>query len=74
MIDFAKAITAGKEDEIKKAQSVIVKRLIVGVIVFFIFVIVKLVVRIADENIFCGYIICFAFCAEPFDGLGGHSV
>ena len=49
-IDLIKAITAGKEDEIKKAQGIVIKRLITGAIVFFIFVIIKLVVNIVEEN------------------------
>ena len=49
-IDLIKAVTAGKEDEIKKAQGVIVKRIITGAIVFFVFAFVKLLVRIVDNN------------------------
>ena len=50
MIDLVKATTAGKEDEIKKAQGVIIKRLIAGALVFFIFAIVKLLISIVDKN------------------------
>lgn len=42
-IDLMKAVMAGKEDEIKKAQSTFVKRAIAAVIVFFIPLIVNLV-------------------------------
>lgn len=42
MMDMFKAMTAGKEDEIKKAQGLFVKRLIAGVLVFLVFVIVEL--------------------------------
>ena len=41
-IDFVKAISSQKEDDIKKAQGMFIKRLIMGALVFFIFVIVKL--------------------------------
>ena len=50
MIDLIKAITAGKEDELKKAQMVVVKRLILGVLVFFVFVLVKLIVGVVEKN------------------------
>ena len=50
MIDLIKAITAGKEDEIKKSQSIFIRRLITGVLVFFILSIVKLVVYVAADD------------------------
>ena len=51
MIDLLKAVIASKEDEIKKAQMVFVKRLIAGALVFFVFVIVKMVVSfVADDS------------------------
>ena len=43
MIELGKAITAQKEDEIKKAQSSFLKKLILAVIVFLVFSAVKLV-------------------------------
>ena len=50
MIDLMKAVIAGKEDEIKKNQMVFVKRLIAAAIVFFVFVIVKLLVSFVAED------------------------
>ena len=51
MIDLVKAVIAGKEDEIKKNQMTFVKRLIAAAIVFFVFVIVKLLVSfVADDS------------------------
>ena len=50
MIDLMKAVIAGKEDEIKKNQMTFVKRLIAAAIVFFVFVIVKLVVSFVADN------------------------
>lgn len=50
MIDLVKAVTAGKEDEIKKAQSVFIRRLIMGLLVFFVIVIVQTVVRFASNK------------------------
>ena len=49
-IDLGKAITAGKEDEIKKAQSGFIKKLIVGVLVFLVLTIVEFVVGFAGGN------------------------
>ena len=47
-LDFARAVVAGKEDEMKKAQATFVKRLIAGVAVFFAPVIVSLIMQLAD--------------------------
>lgn len=51
MIDLMKAVIAGKEDEIKKNQMTFVKRLIAAAIVFFVFVIVKMLISfVADDS------------------------
>ena len=50
MIDFMKSVTAAKEDEIKKGQQTFIKRLIAGVLVFFVIQIVQLVVRFASNS------------------------
>ena len=47
MIDLFKGITAGKEDEIKKAQQMFIKRLISAALVFFVVAIVKTVIGLA---------------------------
>ena len=49
-IDFIKAVIAQKDDEIKKGQQVFIKRLITGIIVFFVFAIVKIVISFAADN------------------------
>lgn len=49
-IDFLKAVTASKEDEIKKGQQTFIKRLIAAALVFFITAIVRLVVSFATGN------------------------
>ena len=49
MIDLIKAVVAGKEDEIKKAQGVFVKRLIAGALVFFVIAIVKLLISLTGD-------------------------
>ena len=50
MLDLAKGVIAGKEDEIKKGQQVFIKRLIAGVIVFFIITIVQLVMGVISSE------------------------
>ena len=47
MLDLFKAITAQKEDEIKKGQQMFIKRLISAAIVFFVIAIVKIIVSFA---------------------------
>lgn len=47
-LDFAKAVLAGKEDNMKKAQSTFVKRVIAGVVVFFIPTLVDIIMGLAD--------------------------
>lgn len=49
-IDFVKAVVAGKEDEIKKNTSTFVKRLITGVIVFFVLALVKFVTNLIKTD------------------------
>ena len=49
-LDFLKAVTASKEDEIKKGQQTFIKRAIAAVLVFFIVQIVQLIVRFAAGN------------------------
>lgn len=46
-IDFLKAVIAQKEDEIKKGQQTFIKRLIAGIIVFFVIAVVKLIISFA---------------------------
>ena len=49
-IDLLKGVVAQKEDEIKKGQKILIKRLIVAALIFFIVVIVKFVVSIVADN------------------------
>lgn len=61
-MDFAKAIFAGKEDEMKKAQDKFMKRIAIGIGVFLVPTILKLILTVANgiwSNIspdFCGII------------------
>lgn len=52
-IDLFKGVYAQKEDEIKKGQQTFIKRLIAGVLVFFVYAIVKLLISAVagDENV-----------------------
>lgn len=51
IIDLVKAITAGKEDEIKKAQGSLLKKAITAALVFFVITIVQFVMlRVADDS------------------------
>ena len=43
-MDLLKGVIAQKEDEIKKGQQTFIKRLIAGVLVFFVYAIVKLII------------------------------
>ena len=51
MIDLAKALTSSKEDEIKKAQSGLLRKAVVAVIVFLIFSLVKFVFGFASADL-----------------------
>ena len=53
-MDLIKGITAGKEDEIKKGQQILIKRIIAGALVFFVFAVVQFLISLvagsADER------------------------
>lgn len=49
-LDLFKGITANKEDEMKKGQQMFIKRLIAAALIFFVFVIVKVVVSFVVEG------------------------
>ena len=48
MIDLAKAVIASKEDEMKKAQSTFIKRLIVGLAFFLLPIFIDIIMWLAD--------------------------
>lgn len=50
MMDLVKAVMGQKEDEIKKGQQTLVKRIIAAAIVFFVMVAVRFVVSLVDDN------------------------
>ena len=47
-IDFAKAVTSSKDDEIRKASKSLVIRIIIGALIFFIPKVIDIVVKIVD--------------------------
>lgn len=51
MMDLFKAMTAQKEDEIKKAQGLLIKRIVAGVLVYLVFIIVELVFNLMGDAI-----------------------
>ncbi len=50
MIDMGKAITQQKEDEIKKAQTLLVKKAVAAALVFLMFSLVSLLLGIVGNN------------------------
>jgi len=60
MLDLGKAVMAGKEDDIKKAQSLLLKRVIAGVAVFFVGLLVGVIMGMVP-----GYKNCNITYAEP---------
>jgi len=48
MLDLGKAVVASKEDEIKNAQKMLIKRAIYAVAIFFVVLIVQLVFGLLD--------------------------
>ncbi len=46
MLDLGKAVIAQKDDEIKKGQQTLIKRIIAAAIVFFVFTIVSVMVNL----------------------------
>ena len=49
-MDLFKAVTAGKEDEMQKSKKILIKRLIVASIVFFLIVITRFIVSVAASK------------------------
>lgn len=57
-LDLFKAVIAGKEDEMKKAQRTLVKRVIIGVLVFLVPVLINVIMWLADIVWSGGYTHC----------------
>lgn len=51
MLDLLKGVMASKEDEIKKGQNILIKRIITAVMIFFVWSLVQLLISfVADDN------------------------
>jgi len=50
LIDLGKAVIAGKEDEMKKAQGTFIKRCVYALVVFLIFVIIEFVFGLVGQK------------------------
>ena len=59
MIDFAKSVIAGNEDEMKKSQAKFINRIIAGIIVFFVIAIVQFLFNILGDNDVFSCFSCF---------------
>ena len=74
--DLVKGLIAQKEDEIKKGQQTLIKRLIAGVIVFFVIALVKLLISAVagDDDIWscaCQFISDNCASSEPVENNNG---
>ena len=49
-IDLAKAVVAGKEDEMKKAQNTFIRRLVYAIAVFLVVTLVSFVIGVVAKN------------------------
>jgi hypothetical protein len=49
MVDLGKAVVAQKEDEIKKAQGLLVKKVISAVMVFLLFTLIQFAINLVDN-------------------------
>jgi len=50
MVDLGKAVVAQKEDEIKKAQGLLIKKVIAAVLVFLLFMLIKYAINLVDKG------------------------
>lgn len=50
MLDMGKAVVAAKEDDIKKGQQTLIKRVIAGLIVFFVIQLVQLLIGFVSDK------------------------
>lgn len=71
MLDMGKAVTSGKDDEIKKQLVIFLKRAVAAILVFFIPSLVGLVMQLINNNLTdsgaCGY----AQCVQKITGVSG---
>ena len=68
IMDLGKAVMAGKEDEIKNAQNMLIKRIIYGVAIFFVVTIVQVVFNLVGDGLFGTKgdgVVCWACVSNP---------
>ena len=63
MLDLGKAVMAGEEKEIKEAQKMLIKRLIYGVVIFF--VVTKVVFNLIGRSVVEDDAACWACATSP---------
>ena len=51
MIDLGKAVIAGKEDEMKKAQGTLIKRFLYAIIIFFVITLVSFAMNLVSGSL-----------------------
>ena len=66
--DLVKAMTSQEQDKIKKSQSTFIKRLIAGVVVFFVPMIVTFLINMVNGNDGTGQV-CLQSFANPSDAM-----
>ena len=64
-LDLGKAVMAGEEKQIKDAQKMLIKRIIYGVVIFFVAVIVKYVFGMVSDSIDSDGSKCWDCIANP---------
>ncbi|MCI5734102.1 MAG: hypothetical protein SOX86_02850 [Bacilli bacterium] len=65
MLDLGKAVMAGEEKEIKEAQKMLIKRLIYGVVIFFVVTIVQVVFNLIGRSVVEDDAACWACATSP---------
>ena len=66
-IDLGKAVIGGDEKTIKEAQGTLIKRIIYGVAIFFVFVIVQAIFGLVAEKAVSNSSKCWACVSDPND-------
>ena len=65
MVDLGKAVMAGEEKEIKTAQKMLIKRLIYGVVIFFVATLVQTVFGLVGEASESTTSVCWTCAIDP---------
>ena len=63
LVSLGKAVVASKDDEVKKATSGLVKKLIMAAAIFFVVAIVKLVIGLVNNDVASSS--CWIYVSEP---------